>query len=63
MDALEAIRIARLNLAMTNRICYSEKDRRYIDIGHTKQDREAADAYNKLAELAEEFALAEVKAR
>jgi len=63
MDAINALRIARLALAMNYRISYSEQERKYVNIGHTRQDQEAADAYNKLAELAEEFALAEVKAR
>ena len=56
MDATEALRIARLALAMNYRIepdIVDGKYRhdRYVAAGFTKQDAEAADAYNRLAEL------------
>lgn len=63
MDAINALRIARLALAMNYRITFSEQERRHINVGHTKQDQEAADAYNKLADLSVEFALAETRAK
>lgn len=56
MDAIEAIRIARLALAINYRIepdivdgVYSQE--RYVAAGFTKQDCEAAEAYNRLVEL------------
>jgi hypothetical protein len=59
MGRIEAIRIARLALAMNYRIVHSEHERRYINIGHTKQDQQAADAYNILADWHVELARAE----
>lgn len=56
MEAVEALRIARLALAMNYRIepdivagRYTQS--RYVPVGFTKQDVEAAEAYNRIAEL------------
>lgn len=58
MDAINALRIARLALAMGYRIEPDLVDGKYshtvyVPVGFTKQDVEAAEAYNKLAEMQE----------
>lgn len=52
MTAILAIKIARLSLLSANRIEYNLKLRKAVAVGFTKQDTEAADAYNRLSELA-----------
>jgi hypothetical protein len=55
MDVENALRIARLALCMNYRIVYSEKAKQYVDVGLTRQDKEAAEAYNVLADLSRRF--------
>jgi hypothetical protein len=61
MDAINALRIARLALAMNYRIAYSEHEQKYINVGMTRQDQEAADAYNKLADIQAKWSAAEAQ--